>query len=80
MAASACTSRSPETPLELTSTFRFSGSIDAASSSNCCAVIGAGWWLWMSMTGNLARGTGCCGTTSVDFGLYSRIVGGGNWG
>src|SRR6476659_6966550 len=32
----------------------------------------------MSITGNLARGTGCSGTTSVDFGLYSRMVGGGN--
>src|SRR5215510_15058210 len=30
----------------------------------------------MSMTGYLARGTGCCGVTSVDFGRYSRIVGG----
>ena len=34
----------------------------------------------MSMTGNFARGTGCCGTTSVDCGLYSRMVGGGNSG
>src|SRR5215475_155086 len=34
----------------------------------------------MSITGNLARGTGCCGTTSVERGLYSRIFGGGNSG
>ena len=27
------------------------------------------------MTGNLARGTGCSGTTSVDFGLYSQDAG-----
>ena len=32
------------------------------------------------MTGNFARGTGCCGTTSVDCGLYSRMVGGVNSG
>ena len=24
-------------------------------------MIGVGWWLWMSMTGNFARGTGCSG-------------------
>ena len=34
----------------------------------------------MSITGNFARGTRCCGVTSVDFGLYSRMVGGGNSG
>ena len=32
------------------------------------------------MTGNLARGTWCCGTTSVDRGLYSRMVGAGKSG
>src|ERR1700730_16369719 len=32
----------------------------------------------MSMTGNLARRTGCCGTTSVERGLYSRIFGSRN--
>src|SRR5581483_9375875 len=32
------------------------------------------------MTGNFARGTGCCGVTSCDFGWYSRIVGGLNSG
>ncbi len=42
--------------------------------------IGVGWWLWMSMTGNLARGTGCCGEISCEVGLYSRIVGGLNSG
>ena len=31
------------------------------------------WWLWMSMTGYFARGTGCCGTTSVERGLYLRM-------
>ena len=34
----------------------------------------------MSTTGNFARGTGCCGTTSVERGLYSRMLGGGNSG
>ncbi len=38
-----------------------------------------GWW-WKSMTGNFAFGTGCCGTTSVDRGWYSRIFGCGNSG
>src|SRR6185295_19401801 len=34
----------------------------------------------MSITGNFARGTACCGATSCDLGLYSRIVGGLNSG
>src|SRR5438093_6209708 len=34
----------------------------------------------MSTTGYLARGLRCSDVMSVDFGLYSRIVGGGNSG
>ena len=48
--------------------------------SNASGAIGVGGWPWKSMTGNLARGTGCCGTTSVERGLYSRMFGGGNSG
>ena len=48
--------------------------------SNSTAEIGVAWWLWISITGNFARGTGAAATTSVDFGLYSRMFGGGNSG
>ena len=55
-------------------------SIPAATRSICSAEIGVGWWLWMSMTGNLARGTGCPATFSVERGLYSMMLGAGNSG
>src|SRR5881227_152907 len=71
---------SPELPLRFTMSRMLSWSIAFTTFSYCSGEIGVGWWLWMSITGNLARGTGCCGTTSVERGLYSRIFGGGHSG
>ena len=50
-------------PLRLTSTRRFSWSISAISWSMFEAFTVV--WLWLSMTGNFAFGTGCAGTTRV---------------
>src|SRR5207248_5386387 len=71
---------SPELPLSFTMSRMLSWSIAFTTFSYCSGEIGVGWWLWMSITGNLARGTGCCGTTSVERGLYSRMFGGGHSG
>jgi hypothetical protein len=48
--------------------------------SSCCGEIGAGWWLWMSMTGNFARGTGCSGRRASTSACSRGCVGGGNSG
>src|SRR5579871_185143 len=69
-------SRSLHDPLRLTSRRRLLASMPFTTRPNSSFEIGVGWWLWMSMTGYFARGTGCCAVTSCDFGWYSRIVGG----
>ena len=77
----ASTRRLPEAPLALTRTRRLLASMPAMTRPNCSSDIAVGWWLWMSMTGNFACGTGCCGTIlSVVRGLYWVIVGSGNSG
>ncbi len=55
-------------------------SMPATTRANWSSDIAVGWWLWMSMTGNLAFGTGCSAVFSVVRGLYWVIVGSGNSG
>ena len=64
--------RAPVPPLRFTSTCRCCSSISLTISAQRAGVRRP-WWLWMSMTGYLARGTGCSATTRVDFGLYWRM-------
>ena len=52
----------------------------ATTRPNCSSDIAVGWWLWMSMTGNFAFGTGCSTVLSVVRGLYWVMVGSGNSG
>ena len=52
----------------------------ATTRANWSSDIAVGWWLWMSITGNFAFGTGCSPVFSVLRGLYWVIVGSGNSG
>ena len=70
----------PLLPLRLTSTLRLFASMPFTTRSNSAGEMGVDWWLWMSTTAYFARGFRCSAVTSVDFGLYSTIVGGWNSG
>jgi hypothetical protein len=79
-ACTAWTSRSPDVPLALTRTRRLLASMPATTRAICVSAMPGGWWLWMSITGNFAFGTGCSTVLSVVRGLYWVMVGSGNSG
>ena len=72
--------RLPELPRACTMTWRFRSSIAATTRSIVAGSASDGGCPWKSTAGYFARGTGFSGTTRVERGRYSTMLGGGRVG
>jgi hypothetical protein len=68
---------SPEALFALTITRTFSASSADTTPATASGDVSPRGCPWMSITGNFAFGTGCCGVTSVERGRQSTMLGGG---